>query len=164
MKRTAPLKRTPFKSKQPERKPAKQIGEYKPRARECAPSLRVNDGHARMCIPMPKPEKAKPGKRKPTVAEAAWMDAITTFGCIACYIDGWPKTPGAVHHILRGGRRIGHRHTISLCDPGHHQNGAPDKISRHPWKARFEEKYGTEAELLRRTEFLVKAEGLWKDE
>jgi hypothetical protein len=96
-----------------------------------------------------KPPKAKPGKRPPTKEEARWMDAITAIGCIVCLLAGHPGTPGAVHHLLRAGRRIGHMHTICLCDPGHHQGGDQvQKISRHPNKARFEAAYGTEAELL----------------
>jgi hypothetical protein len=126
----------------PRREPTQST--YTPRPR--APAVAVA-GPARATVAVPKLPKTKPGKRAPTVEEAAWMDFITSIGCIACLIDGHPGTPGAVHHILRGGRRIGHLHSICLCDPGHHQNGT-DKISRHPWKARFEAKYGTEAELL----------------
>lgn len=86
------------------------------------------------------------------------MDAITQLGCVACFMDGFPYTPGAVHHLLRGGRRIGHLFTICLCDPGHHQNGAAaGKISRHPWKARFEDRYGTEEQLLAMTRAAVDA-------
>lgn len=108
-------------------------------------------------VAIPKAEAAKPGKRAPTVAESAWMNAITAIGCIACLIDGNEGTPGAVHHILRGGQRIGHMHTICLCDPGHHQNGQQfGKVSRHPWKARFEAQYGTEDHLLDLTQQLVR--------
>jgi hypothetical protein len=98
-----------------------------------------------------KAEKAKPGKRTPTKAEREWMDKIVEYGCIACRMDGVEPRPTAVHHILRGGRRLGHLFTLGLCDPGHHQNGAQfGFISRHPNKAAFEEKYGAEAELLAR--------------
>ena len=93
--------------------------------------------------------KAKPGKGTANAEERAWMDFIVAYGCIACHMDGHGFTPPAVHHILRGGRRIGHLFTLPLCDPGHHQGGAPrGMVSRHPWKARFEAKYGTELELL----------------
>jgi hypothetical protein len=138
------MKRSAFQPKGYVPRPAKQIDGYTPRSRAVA----VFDGKARMAVPVPKPEKAKPGKRPPTSEEREWMDRITAFGCIACYIDGHPGTPGAVHHLLRGGRRIGHLYSICLCDPGHHQNGHPDKISRHPWRVRFERQYGTESELL----------------
>jgi hypothetical protein len=70
-------------------------------------------------------------------------------GCVACRLDGLGFRPAAVHHILRGGRRIGHLFTLPLCDPGHHQGGQPlGMLSRHPWKAQFEARYGTELELL----------------
>lgn len=77
------------------------------------------------------------------------MDAIISYGCVACRLDGFGQRAPAVHHMLRGGRRIGHLFTLPLCDPGHHQNGATlGLLSRHPWKAQFEAKYGTEAFLL----------------
>lgn len=98
---------------------------------------------------VPKAEKAKPGKRAPNVAERAWMDWIVARGCIACQRDGLGHRAAAVHHILRGGRRMGHLYTLPLCDPGHHQGGQPlGMVSRHPWKARFEERYGSELSLL----------------
>lgn len=102
-----------------------------------------------------------------TVAEQAWCDAITRIGCIVCYLLGYPRTPGAVHHLKEGGRRVlregaqvDHTQTICLCDPGHHQNPPADsgKIARHPTKARFEAAYGTEAELHALTVRLVAAE------
>lgn len=78
-------------------------------------------------------------------------------GCVVCHLQGFPGTPAEVHHLLRGGRRIGHLHTIPLCSPGHHRNGdGVKKISRHPFKARFEQAYGTEEELLAKTRELVK--------
>ena len=87
------------------------------------------------------------------------MDQITRLGCIVCHLQGHPGTPAAVHHILsRGNSRRGHLFTIPLCDPGHHQNGdGINKISRHPWRTRFVEAYGTEMYLLEETGKLVKA-------
>ena len=93
-----------------------------------------------------------------TLLEKRWMDAITQLGCIVCLLFfAAPRTPGAVHHLLSGGRRIGHLHTICLCDPGHHQNGKAPKISRHPNRERFERAYGTEADLLAKSRELVAA-------
>ena len=94
-----------------------------------------------------------------TVAERKWMDAITQLGCIVCYLQGHPGTPGVVHHILSPGKlRINHLHTICLCEAGHHQHGdGKIKISRHPFKARFEAAYGTEDYLLQKTKELVNA-------
>lgn len=88
-------------------------------------------------------------KVPPNAEERAWMAFVAGFGCVVCWLHHAVKTPCAVHHIIEGGRRVGHLFTIGLCDPGHHQ-GAPvgtEKVSRHPWKARFETEYGTEYEL-----------------
>ena len=100
-------------------------------------------------VASPKGEKAKPGKRAPTAEERRWMDWIVRRGCIACWLDSLPPRPTAVHHILRGGVRMGHLFTLGLCDPGHHQSGQSlGMVSRHPWKAQFEARYGTEMQLL----------------
>lgn len=100
-------------------------------------------------VSVPKGVKAKPGKGSPTAEEARWMTAIVEYGCIACALDGRWHRPAEVHHILRGGRRMGHLYTLPLC-PGHHRDGTgdPGLIARHPWKARFERIYGAEMDLL----------------
>jgi hypothetical protein len=93
-----------------------------------------------------------------TNLEGAWMDAICQIGCIVCFLfEDAPNTPGCPHHLLtNGGRRRGDLDTICLCDPGHHQNSpTAKKISRHPNKARFEEAYGTEEQLLARSRKMV---------
>lgn len=93
-----------------------------------------------------------------TKAEQAWTDAILQLGCCVCARLGFGRTPAEVHHILRGGRRIGHLDTIPLCSPGHHRNGdGGQKISRHPFRRRFEAAYGTEQELLAWTREQVEA-------
>lgn len=87
-------------------------------------------------------------KGKPTATEREWMAFVADFGCVACWWQVGLKTPCAVHHIVEGGRRLGHLMTIGLCDPGHHQNSpTAEKISRHPNKAQFEQAYGTEYEM-----------------
>ena|ERR1035437_550856 len=84
-----------------------------------------------------------------TIAEQEWCDAIVRLGCCVCQRQGVGDTPAEVHHLLSGGRKIGHESTIPLCSPGHHRNGDDKiKISRHPNKARFEAAYGSERELL----------------
>ncbi|MBQ1764315.1 MAG: hypothetical protein IIZ92_15610 [Aquincola sp.] len=145
------MKRSGFK--RPERKPAPRVpllGRHQPKPRPVAEPLRVSDGTARMVVPLPKAPRAKPGKRAPMKREAEWMTAITSYGCIVCRRQGRGFVPAAVHHLLRGGQRIGHLHSIPLCDPGHHQGATAGsgEVSRHPNKTRFEAAYGTEAELL----------------
>lgn len=140
--------RTGFRSKLPAR-PAKQwTGDTLPGPR--APAARVETSDARAIVSLPKGPKAKSGKRAPTKVEREWMDWIVARGCVACSIDGQPAgRPTAVHHILRGGVRLGHLFTLPLCDPGHHQGGQPlGLISRHPDKAQFEKRYGPEMRLL----------------
>jgi hypothetical protein len=100
-------------------------------------------------VAAPKDPVSRTGRSTPTTEESAWMASIVSLGCIACRLDGQQPRPTAVHHILRGGRRIGHLFTLPLCDPGHHQGGQPlGLVSRHPWKARFEKLYGAEMDLL----------------
>ena len=93
-----------------------------------------------------------------TKAEAKWMTAIVRIGCIACRVMGHDGVPGLVHHLLSDGkRRRGHLFTICLCWL-HHQAGVCDDeiVSRHPWKKKFEQRYGSEAKLLRMTKKLVR--------
>lgn len=98
-------------------------------------------------------------ERNVTNLEKRWCAAICEIGCICCLLfHNAPRTPGAVHHLLRGGRRIGHLDTICLCDPGHHQNApsGSSKVSRHPNKVRFEAAYASEEVLLDRSRLLVR--------
>jgi hypothetical protein len=89
--------------------------------------------------------------------ERLWMAAICRIGCIVCVLTGKGATPGVPHHLLSGGRRIGHMSTICLCDPGHHQYPEPGsgKVARHPTLAQFEAAYGSEEYLLEKTRLLV---------
>jgi hypothetical protein len=91
-----------------------------------------------------------------TKAEATFQDAVRQLGCIACRRMGIAGVPCDVHHILRGGRRIGELDVIGLC-PTHHRSGVNDGVivSRHPWRKAFERTYGTEQELLAETRELV---------
>lgn len=149
MKRGAPLKRTAWPRKdQPATPRAERV---KPVAQPLTRPVRYASPANESIFAIPKEVKAKPGKGAPNAEERAWMDWIVAYGCIACHLDGLGHTPPAVHHILRGSQRIGHLFTLPLCDPGHHQGGQErGMVSRHPWKARFEERYGTEMELLTR--------------
>ncbi len=94
----------------------------------------------------------------PTAAEKRWMAQIVDMGCICCRIRGFGYVPTGVHHMIdKGGRRMGHLFTLPLCDPGHHKGASRDsgEISRHPNKAAFERRYGTEARLLEITRSIV---------
>lgn len=95
---------------------------------------------------------------KPTSAEVKRWQRMQDIGCVACLLDGVISVPGDVHHILSGGRRVGHSATVLLC-PWHHRGILPsgrkaDEFAQvhgpslaHHQKA-FRKTYGDEEELL----------------
>lgn len=52
---------------------------------------------------------------KPTKDEAARMDAVKQGPCVACHQRGIASWMPEIHHLLSGGRRIGHMATVGLC-------------------------------------------------
>lgn len=84
-----------------------------------------------------------------TKDEALHLDRVQQLGCIACWINGL-YTPAEIHHVLDGNRRLGHNFVLPLCVPHHRGggDGAGAPVSRHPYKKRFEQEFGTEQELL----------------
>lgn len=87
--------------------------------------------------------------RTPTAAELDLWDALAELGCIACHKDGRFNPHVSIHHIDGRTKPGAHRKVLPLC-AGHHQDGtgAPGLIAVHPYKARFEERYGKQTELL----------------
>jgi Recombination enhancement, RecA-dependent nuclease len=75
------------------------------------------------------------------------MDRLQSLGCVACEIDGISDTPGEIHHIVQGQRRLGHLHTLILC-PAHHRGDGRQVPSVHFTKRQFVQRYGSELELL----------------
>lgn len=98
--------------------------------------------------------------RTPTKAEREWMNAITGLGCIVCWVHKGCQTPAMPHHIDGKTKPDAHFNTIPLCHL-HHQGGADchEYVSRHPYKARFEQRYGTEQELLQKCKEMLD----WRD-
>ena len=99
-------------------------------------------------------------KKVATKAEREHMSKVASLGCLVC------QRPANVHHIrpigLGIGNRSSHYETIPLCHD-HHQG----KFSIHNSKQEFEDKYGTEQELLNKTlmelEILEKVNDLFGD-
>ena len=91
-----------------------------------------------------------------TRAERVWIDAILQLGCIVCMRERLGQSPAEVHHMLRGGRRLGHMHSIPLCYQ-HHRSGRDDAevTSRDHNQRRFEARYGAENALLFECQGLV---------
>lgn len=94
----------------------------------------------------------------PTREESAWLVAVKEGPCLACLIFTGKKFLGCdAHHLLSGGRRIGHLATIGLC-PWHHRGVAEFFAPFHlrecigpslmDGSKLFRAAYGTDAELL----------------
>lgn len=81
--------------------------------------------------------------------------AVAGLGCLACRKNGY-ETPAELHHPFG---RVGKKAfmVIPLC-ANHHRGGNRGAIciSVHPWKRLFEEKHGSEIELLAEVERLLK--------
>ena len=80
-----------------------------------------------------------------------WQQMQAT-GCVACCLDGMIGNPGDIHHLLSGGKRISHWHSVCLCSfhhrnvlKGDHHNDTPS-LASEPKK--FRERYGNDQELL----------------
>lgn len=82
-------------------------------------------------------------------------DRIANLGCIVCLNMGMGKTPAQLHHPY-GRKGKNDEIVLPLCY-SHHQQGSNNKlfVSRHPWKREFEQRYGTEAQLLEQLETLL---------
>jgi len=98
-----------------------------------------------------KPMKSRGMKgRAPTADEKRFMDQMGKLPCIACLKDGWTNHTISLHHIDGRTKPGAHFLVLPLC-AGHHQNGTGPNttlIAVHPYKARFEARYGTQHELL----------------
>lgn len=97
--------------------------------------------------------------RTPTVAESKHMNAVASYGCIVCYLFHGVYSPAAIHHIDGKTKPGAHFKVLGLCGL-HHQGGkdCTEYTSRHPYKARFKARYGTEQELLEKTNELIGVE------
>jgi hypothetical protein len=93
----------------------------------------------------------------PTKAEKKYWDAIAQLGCIACRIDGYRNMLVSIHHCDGRTKKGAHIKVIALC-AGHHQDGTgndKNMIAIHPFKRRFEAKYGTQESLMMETRKLL---------
>lgn len=88
--------------------------------------------------------------RKPTAEERRFHDRVASLGCIACFLDGRYNPEVSIHHIEGRTKPGAHMKVLGLC-AGHHQDGTgiPGLIAVHPWKRRFEDKYGKQMEILK---------------
>ena len=84
-----------------------------------------------------------------TTSEKSLQDRIAQLGCIACLKDGVFNDQVSIHHINGRTKPEAHTKVLPLC-AGHHQDGTgyAGLIAVHPWKKRFEQRYGGQYVLL----------------
>jgi len=88
--------------------------------------------------------------KSPSAAQKRFHDALCQHvGCIACRADGIGNFNVLIHHMDGRTKSGAHWWVLPLC-AGHHQDGtgAPGLIAVHPYKARFEKRYGKQSDLL----------------
>ena len=92
-------------------------------------------------------------KKAATADEREYMGLA---GRLSCAARGCMNYPVELHHPRRGagmGRRASHFDVIPLC-PGHHRTGGFG-VAIHGGQKTWEAKFGTEAELTKKTQHLV---------
>lgn len=100
--------------------------------------------------------------KNPSAKQKRFHDLLARhIGCPACYQDNEIRnTHCSIHHM--DGRTKPHAHwlVLPLC-AGHHQDGygAPGMIAVHPYKARFEQRYGRQLDLLAQAVAELQAQG-----
>jgi hypothetical protein len=93
--------------------------------------------------------------RTPTKAEKEWMNRVADLGCIACLNQFSIYSPAAIHHIEGKTKEGAHFLTIGLCG-AHHQTGGYG-IALHSGRVEWENRHGTQAELLEQVRGLLNA-------
>lgn len=87
-----------------------------------------------------------------TKADQQHLDRVAALGCVVCRNLNYGETPAEIHHCSAGtglSVRASHRRVIPLCPP-HHRTGGHG-VAIHAGRRTWEEKYGTEEELLTQT-------------
>lgn len=84
-------------------------------------------------------------------AEKEHLQKVAEMGCIACVNLGLGETPAEIHHIGNGtmSKRASNYEVIPLCHFHHRTGNIGDAV--HAGRKSFEEKHGTEQELLKQT-------------
>ena len=94
--------------------------------------------------------------RNPNKSEKQHMDKVVQLGCIVCRNKGFLNTPAEIHHVKGKTIENAHLFVLPLCFNHHRQGGMEEPfISRHPYKKRFIQAYGTEEQLLEQVKGLI---------
>ena len=142
----AALKRTAFA--RGERIEAREVSKFKRTSPPASTCMLSEQSHQRMTPKRMAGLKTK--ERAVTAAEKLLWTRLAALGCVACAKDGNFNPHVSIHHVDGRTKPGCHQLVLPLC-AGHHQDGTgEDKtmVAVHPWKARFETRYGTQAELM----------------
>ena len=99
----------------------------------------------------------KSKQRAVTAQEKELWDRLAGLGCVACMKDGHYNPHVSIHHVDGRTKPGCHLLVLPLCGP-HHQDDGSGAIAVHPWKARFEERYGDQRMLVLECMKLLKLE------
>jgi hypothetical protein len=91
--------------------------------------------------------RLKTKQRAVSPVEKALWDRLAGLGCVACMKDGRFNPHVSIHHVDGRTKPGCHLLVLPLCGP-HHQDDGSGTISVHPWKARFEKRYGAQLDLV----------------
>ena len=114
------------------------------------------------------------GAERITAAEREHLERVRELGCVCCAQFGviWYQ-PVEAHHLLLGGKRISHMHTICLC-PAHHRRvpftlyqvlmlPAEARVSLADGSRAFARAFGSERELYQRVCLKLGLEARWPE-
>lgn len=87
--------------------------------------------------------------RNPTAEQKRFWSALAELGCIACRADGRYNPVVSIHHIDGRTKPDAHWLVLPLCGPHNQDTGHEYIIPVHPYKARFEKRYGRQIDLLK---------------
>lgn len=82
-----------------------------------------------------------------TQKEIEFHDRVAALGCISCRQEGIFNPWVSIHHAHGRTKPGCHMWVLPLCEPHHQNNGTA--IARHPYKRRWEARYGNEDDLIR---------------
>ena len=91
--------------------------------------------------------------------DKAYFNALFEIGCCVCRIHYNVYSPPHMHHATGlkyrcSGKKASNDNVIPLCSR-HHQYGSVEHPAIHSHPKLFEEKYGSQEELLKKTEILL---------
>ena len=86
------------------------------------------------------------GKTITHAQKAYWNNLCSHVGCIACCQEGNFNDYVSIHHVDGRTKPNAHWLVLPLCASHHQDNGLA--IAVHPYKKRFEQKYGNQYQLI----------------